>query len=232
MAKCLTDRSRRRRRRLGLAAAAALGALAAAWVALFVSPEAEAAPAPASLPAAAVVPGAAALPLPKQTPSRCGVYALAVALAARTGDRAAPEALGAALSHDVPLFDGLSGTFPWRIVEEARRRGLDARGCTARGAPPAERIACLRRHIAAGRPVIVLIESERRSQHYVLALGYGPGAVDIYDPAAPADPADPARTLDLNGPRPGNRTLSDAVLADDWSRGGVVGLFTWWYLPL
>ena len=37
-----------------------------------------------------------------------------------------------------------------------------------------------------GTPTLVLIESERGSQHYVLALGYGPGGLDLYDPNAEA----------------------------------------------
>jgi len=171
---------------------------------------------------------------PKQTEEHCGSYALAAAIGLATGGREAPagEALAPVVSHEVSWSARLSGTLPWRITGVAARRGLLGAAYTARAAPQDRRLDLLKAHIAAGRPTIVLYESERATQHYVVVVGYGPGAVHLYDPNWLPSPQDARRTEDGNGAAPGNVTLGDDLFLARWARGGIAGLYTWWYFPV
>jgi hypothetical protein len=221
-----------KRARLAKRAAAGVGllalvALATAYGVLRTDPLLEPLPA-APLPAAASV---AAIPssMPKQAPNQCGAYSLAFALRTH-GEAADPKALAALVWHDA-AFDALSGTLPWRIEAQLEQRGLTSQACSARAAPRERRLDLLRAHLAAGTPVILLIESERGMQHYVVALGYAAADVHIYDPNAEAAD-DPASTRDQNGTLPGNLSVPADTLLAQWERGGGGGLYTWWYLPV
>jgi hypothetical protein len=205
----------------------AMLALAGAWLALFLQPGTE--PAPSSLPVASAVelPGE----LPKQGPNECGAYSLALGLRAH-GVEADPVALVERVSQQFAWSDGLSGTLPWRILEVLAEQGLGGTEFTARGVDPALRLDLVRAHLAQGRPVIVLIESERGSQHYVLAVGFREGELDLYDPNAEAVEERPNLTQDQNGARPGNRSVPTGDFLEYWGEGGLLGLYGWWYVPV
>lgn len=221
-------RWRRWATRVYLVLSAPLLLLGAIYGVLYLQPGRE--PLPADLPAAASV-ASGARSWPKQGRNECGAYSLAQAL--RVHGRAAEGAdLVGVVSHRLSWSEALSGTLPWRIQAELARQGLTRQAFSAGAHPRERRLDCLRRHLAAGAPVLFLVESERGSQHYVLALGYSAAGVDLYDPNFAPDPAQPERTLDDNGARPGNRTLSEEDLLDLWSRGGGAGLYRWWYLPV
>ncbi len=224
------ERSRRRRRVATLAAATVGISLGGAWAALWSAARPEHLPLPGQLPPAAAV--RCQGPFPKQGPDECGAYSLAVGLRAIGAASPSPREMVARVSHTVPGCSSLSGTLPWRLGDELERRGLGGAQRTAFDHPPERRLDALRQHLAVGRPVLVLIESERGTQHYVLVVGYGPHGFDLYDPNAAAAPDQARRTVDANGRRPGNRTLSAAELTERWSRGGSLGLFGWWYLPI
>lgn len=176
--------------------------------------------------------GADAARFAKQGENQCGAYSLAEGLRLRgvsvTGAELVPR-----VAHEISWSETLSGTMPWKVIEEARARGVLADGYTARGVAPERRLDVLRFHLRQGRPVILLLESERRSQHFVLLVGYGTDGFFEYDPNFTADPKDPTRTVDENGEAlPGNRTLSPERLLEMWGKGGIAGLYTWWYVPL
>jgi len=219
-------------RRLRGALFLALGAFAMlplGWLALRIDGATAESLAPLTVSRGAV---AATSPFPKQGPNECGAYSLALGIRLASGQAVEPQSLVRKLSNKLAWSEGLSGTLPWSLVGEARRRGLANRAYSALNVEPARRLDSLRLHLAKGRPVVLLIESERGFQHYVLALGFGPDRIDLYDPNFGADPKASATTLDSNGLRPGNRSLSASELTDLWSRGGLLGLFGWWYLPL
>jgi len=224
--------SRGRWRRLAPCALTGLSAplllVVALYVVLYLQPGRE--PLPADLPESASV-GSGALAWPKQGKNECGAYSLALAL--RVRGRAAKGAdLVGVVSHRLSWSEALSGTLPWKIQAELARQGLTRQAFSAGAHPRERRLDSLRAHLAQGAPVLFLVRSERGSQHYVLALGYSPEGVDLYDPNFAPDPERPARTLDDNGARPGNRTLSDEALLGLWSGGGGGGLYRWWYLPV
>ena len=223
----MTHRRLLRRLALGLAATSAL-ALPASYAALRVRPRLASTPGDLP-PQASVAPTTSAFA--KQGPDQCGAYSTALGLSLLGHPALGPDMVQE-ISHAVQGSRSLSGTFPWAIRRAVRQRDLDDRACTARNLPRDQRLAALCSHLADNQPVVVLIESERGSQHYVLALGYSLTGVDIYDPNHDADPDHPDRTRDDNGPRPGNRTLDRDAFLDLWSRGGGAGLYTWWYLPL
>ena len=202
--------------------------LGALYAVLYLQPQREALP--AELPAGAGV-TSGALSWPKQGKNECGAYSLALAL--RLSGREAEGAdLVEVVSHRLSWSEALSGTLPWKIQSELARQGLTRQTFSAAGHPRERRLDLLRRHLAAGAPVLFLVESERGSQHYVLAVGYSPEGIDLYDPNFTRDPARSERTLDDNGARPGNRTLSEEALLGLWSGGGGGGLYRWWYLPV
>src|SRR5262249_3354369 len=62
-------------------------------------------------------------------------------------------------------------------------------------------------HLARGRPVIALVESGRRQNHYVVLVGWGAGGVLLHDPAA--------------GPW---RVWSEAELQRRWAPTGLLAL--------
>lgn len=202
--------------------------VAALYAVLYLQPRHE--PLPQGLPAAASV-TSGTLAWPKQGKNQCGAYSLALALRLH-GHAAEGADLVGVVSHRVSWSEALSGTLPWKIQGELSRLRLTREAYTASGHPAERRLAPVRAHLAAGAPVLLLVESERGSQHYVLALGYSAEGVDLYDPNFAPDPARPDQTLDDNGARPGNRTLSEAALLALWSRGGGAGLYRWWYLPV
>ncbi|HBP17591.1 MAG TPA: hypothetical protein DEA08_07350 [Planctomycetes bacterium] len=202
--------------------------VAALYAVLYLQPGHE--PTPGALPAAASV-TSAALAWPKQGKNQCGAYSLALALRVY-GHEAEGADLVDVVSHRLSWSEALSGTLPWKIQGELSRRRLTRETFTAAGHPAQDRLGPVRAHLAAGAPVLLLIESERGSQHYVLALGYSSAGLDLYDPNFTPDPARPEVTLDDNGERPGNRTLSEARVLELWSRGGGGGLYRWWYLPV
>jgi len=215
-----------------------LGVLAlvtgAAWTWFFLGVPAEAvAASTAPLPPAAAVPGASAERYPKQGESQCGAYSLAEGLRVLTGATVTGAELVPVVMQQFSWSDTLTGTMPWKIAEEARRRGIPAVEHTARAADPGARLDVLRRHLAAGRPVVLLYESERGSQHFVLAVGYTSEGFQLYDPNFRVPISDMSKTVDENGPEVvGNRTMPSDELLTRWSKGGIAGLYTWWYVPL
>lgn len=183
-------------------------------------------------------PGAAAvsvppgLAYPKQGPDQCGAYSLALALHLRDGGPLDPAALVARVSHEVPGSRALSGTLPSNIAAELARRGFRDQAFTAGRLPKEQRLSALKQALSEGHPTLVLIESERGIQHYIVALGYRQGSIDIYDPNFEADVARPGFTKDQNQNRPGNRSLSEEAFYEAWSKGGTLGLYRWWFLPV
>ncbi len=217
----------------GLLAAAGLLLLTClgVWLMLYSSVRYE--PLPDTLPAEAWPPGFAALTeFPAQGPNQCGAYSLALALHGLTGQEPDRSALVNELVEVVSWSEALTGARPWTLVDAVRTRQLGEQGCSASDVPEARRLDLVRKHLAAGRPVILLLESARGIQHYVLALGYYPGHVALYDPAADRTAAPDGQTLDLNGTLAGNRSLTEGQLLALWARGGALGLFRWWYLPV
>ncbi len=224
----MSGRALSRRARLLLALLLlAVGLFAGAWLHLYSGTAHEALS--ASLPASAAIPDSLA-PHPKQGPDECGAYSLAYGLSL-CAEEADPRTLVEEIT-DVAAVRMLSGTRPWKLQAALTARGFLDTGYSAAHVPAARRLELPLAHVAAGRPTLCLIESERGIQHYVLLLGYGPAGVDIYDPNAEVSPVDPARTVDANGPRSGNRTLPRADFTALWERGGALGLYRWWYLPL
>lgn len=223
---------RRLLRALGVLLAVLALLVGAAWVVAFRALAHEERPAGgAPLPPAAEARGARLPRCAKQTENHCGAYSLAFALGA-AGVTATGAELVPRVSHEVSWSETLTGTMPWKIREEALRRGVPAREWTARALAPEERLVAVKRHISRNRAVVLLIESERRSQHFVLAVGYAADGVRLYDPNFEVAKGDPSLTRDANGEEPGNRTLPDETLLAMWAKGGIAGLYTWWYLPI
>jgi hypothetical protein len=169
---------------------------------------------------------------PKQGPNECGAYSAAVALELSGLPAPSPRAMVAEISDLFAASEALSGTRPWRLCEALSQRGFRAEGAAADHLEGDARLDLLRSEIAAQRPVIALVESDRGAEHYVVVVGYRPGQVDLYDPNVAADPSRPGVTGDLNGALPGNRSESSARFAARWGRGGMLGLYRFWYLPL
>jgi hypothetical protein len=213
------------------AALALLVVLTLAGVYLSLRASFESEPSPEGLPPAATATGLLDV-FPKQGPNQCGAYSLAFAMRARGEDDVDPAGMVDRVSHRVSWSEALSGTLPWKLSAELEARGFSGRQLTASGLSTDRRLDLLRGHLAEGAPVLVLIESERRTQHYVLVVGYAADRIDVYDPNAEADAERPEQTRDLNGGLPGNLSLDPATFADQWSRGGGGGLYRWWYVPI
>ena len=141
------------------------------------------------------------------------------------------ESLVNVIGNDFSWSETLSGTMPWRLLSEARARGIAGRSCTARAVPEERRLDCLRAELARGRAVIVLLHSGE-GQHYVVVEGFAADEIHIYDPAWTASVERRSETVDGNGPKPGNRTIAGGEFLRMWARGGIAGLYGWWYAPM
>ena len=170
-------------------------------------------------------------PFPRQGANECGAYSLAFGIASVTGREIDPEAVVARVTNKVFWSEAASDTLPRDIVAEARREGLSGEDWSAASGTPELRRLRLAGHLRAGRPCMVLIESDRGIQHYVLVVGIDGREVHLYDPNADPSQSDEL-TPDLNEERPGNRSLSHARFEEVWSAGGVLGLYRYWYFPL
>jgi hypothetical protein len=206
-----------------------LGLLAATWSWLYFSPALEI-PSERKLPAQAQVQWADP-PMFKQGEDECGPYSLDLAIRV-CGQRARAQDLVDELKLTVPGIRALTGTPPWRLRDALCQRGLSAGACSARAHPKGQELRALEEHLSLGSPVLVLIQSPRGFQHWVVALGYGPDSIDFYDPGHDAEPENPDQTKDENGPRPGNLSWSKELFREHWSRGGAIGLYHWYYIPL
>lgn len=169
---------------------------------------------------------------PKQGPNECGAFSLSYGLKLVLNQPNAPKEMVSKVSHSFSWSEGLSGTVPWKITKEAGANGLQSRHYSALSELPEQRLALLCQHIDEQSPVLVLINSDRGIQHYILVVGFDEDAIHIYDPNLEADKDDPERTIDQNGAKAGNRSYSWGRFQEVWGQGGMIGLYRWWYLPL
>lgn len=169
---------------------------------------------------------------PKQGPNECGAFSLSYGLKLTLSKENAPKDMVSKVSHNISWSEGLSGTVPWKITTEAGENGLSPNHYSAASHPPEKRLEILCQHVSQQTPVIALINSDRNIQHYILVVGYDEESIHIYDPNIEADAKVKERTIDQNGSAPGNRTYTRARFQEVWGQGGMLGLYTWWYLPL
>jgi predicted double-glycine peptidase len=169
---------------------------------------------------------------PKQGKNECGAYSVSLGFQLKTGVAVDPKAMVGKVSQQLSWSEALSGTLPWKLQEEAKKRGLSDKCYTASKWTAEQRVELLKSHVVNNNPVVVLIESERGHQHYVLLVGFSEKTLYFYDPNIAATAATPDRTKDLNGPLPGNHSLSEAQFLTLWGQGGLIGLYKWWYLPI
>ncbi|MDF1667017.1 MAG: papain-like cysteine protease family protein [Planctomycetota bacterium] len=169
---------------------------------------------------------------PKQGPNECGAFSLSYGLKLVLNQENNPKDMVGKVSHSVAWSEGLSGTVPWKITAEAAAQGLQAQQYSALSHPPDQRLGLLCHHVSEQSPVIVLINSDRGVQHYILVVGFDEESIHIYDPAIDAEKGIGDKTADQNGSKAGNRSYTRARFQEVWGQGGMVGLYRWWYLPL
>lgn len=168
----------------------------------------------------------------KQGPDQSGALSLSLGLLICTEALIAAPQIASEITTEAPI-QRLSGSLPWRMVSFARKHKLATTAYSGRSmSNDKKRLELLKFHLTEDRPVIVLIESPRGIQHYVLVLGYHAGSIDLYDPNCQSSVKQSAKTIDDNGEFPGNTSYSETEFLQFWRRGGSAGLFTWWYLPL
>lgn len=90
-----------------------------------------------------------------------------------------------------------------------------------------KKIVELKKHLSAGKPIILLI-GVGKYQHYITLLGYDRNGFIIYDSLLKASPQNKIYTVDLNGSLPGNNRLGYKELLAGWSMGGMYGFYEYY----
>lgn len=156
----------------------------------------------------------------RQGRNQCGPYAAAAFAYAVGKTDARPENYVARLPWKLPR----GYTHPHALEALLRSEGVPVRAYALSGLTEDGRVRFLRREIADGKPVILLVHLYGY-QHYVTVLGYdaAAGTFAIYDPLH--ERGSGALTADANGELPGNRTFTERALLDAWAGGGIAGFY-------
>ncbi len=156
----------------------------------------------------------------RQTPYDCGGYVLHYALGLL--GRGTPLEQTVALNREKMLPE--IGVTPETMVRSLGELGVGAAARTYRGMSDEQATNTWRALLQMNHPVVLLVE-RHGYWHYVLLTGYTAGGFDLYDPMLPRAVAGGAQTVDRNGARPGNDTLTDEQLLALWDKVSVGGLY-------
>lgn len=152
----------------------------------------------------------------RQSVNACGPYSVAAVMRALGDSAVTSEELATTLWRPYRGY-----TLPITMVSALQERGftVDQRLVSM---PDAEKTRWLRRKLAQGSPVIVLIR-QGGALHYVTLLGYTEQAFYVYDSLQPRGEGD--LTVDANGDLSGNVTWTDEELLTQWNAGGLFGFY-------
>lgn len=118
-------------------------------------------------------------------------------------------------------------TLPWGLEAYLKKNHIFVDTPNFFSVDDSEKIEILKKNLAAGKPVIVLI-GLGKYQHYITLVGYENAYFYVYDSLHTAQDTKKGYTIDSNGYLPGNKNLSIQSFLKLWSKGGMYGFYSYY----
>lgn len=173
------------------------------------------------------LPAAYSLTLPagmhqRQGLNECGVYATAAVISLDSGS--VPDI--SKLKTEMNGRDKKGLTYPWGIIEELRKYGINSKIGLLGLLSDQGRIHFIKSRISNDQPVIILNQIPGTNVlHWYTVVGYDSSHIHLYNSLVGAA-GNRFNTVDLNGNSPGNCKLSYADFLSEW-RQASFGIFNW-----
>lgn len=158
----------------------------------------------------------------RQGLNECGVYSAAAVIS-----------IESASVPDIPLLkkemngrDKQGLTYPWGIIDELRKYGINSKIGLLGLLSDQGRIHFIKRKISHDQPVIILNQIPgTKVLHWYTVVGYDSTHIHLYDSLVQAA-GNNFNTIDSNGNNPGNRQISYTDFLIEWGNASF-GILNW-----
>lgn len=157
----------------------------------------------------------------RQGRNQCGPYSARAVIYLITGKIVSPNEINRRTGWR--MENGM--TFPWGIEGVLEQYNVASDLVMKGSLSDDEKIQWLKSRLTIGKPIILLNLTTGNILHWFTIVGYTDQRFDVYDSYRPAGTS-PGQTIDENGLRPGNRSLTYKDLLHLWSAGRY-GPFAW-----